>query len=51
METISKQVQEIMQASYYSYHPSREDEIRISRLEQICILLAREIDNINKNNS
>lgn len=55
METIRKQVEEIMQAGYYSCHPSREDEIRISRLERICIFLAGEIDKIDtinmKNNN
>ena len=50
MKTISKQVENIMNQENYSYHPSREDEIRIERLERICKLLAREIDTIIMNN-
>lgn len=49
MKTQRQQVQEILDREFYG-HPSREDEEKIRRLEEIVLLLATEIDRL-KNKS
>jgi hypothetical protein len=43
MKTIKKQVEEKLNAEIFG-HPSREDQIRIQRLEEIVLKLAEQID-------
>ena len=45
MKTIKKQVEEIIYEEING-HPSREDQIKIQRLEKIVIKLAQQIDNL-----
>ena len=43
MTTVKKQVIEIIDAELFG-HPSREDQMKIERLEQIVLMLAEKID-------
>ena len=43
MKTIKKQVEEKLNTEIFG-HPSREDQIRIKRLEEIVLKLAEQID-------
>jgi hypothetical protein len=45
METIKKQVEKELSQQVLG-HPSREDQLRIDRLERIVLKLAQQIDNL-----
>jgi len=47
MKTIKKQVEEKLNAEIFE-HPSREDQQKIERLEQIALMLAQQIDNLHQ---
>lgn len=46
MKTIKRQIEELLAEDNYSCHPSREEEIKIKRLERIVVILAQQIDNL-----
>jgi len=47
MKTTKKQVEEILNQEFLG-HPSREEQDNIDKLKQIVILLAKQIDDIDK---
>ena len=45
MKTLKKQVEEKLYMEFTG-HPSREEEARIKQLEEIVLMLAKQIDNL-----